>query len=57
MTTINCASNCKHQHDGRCTLENAISETISNVTDCVYFEERTDKNKHGYNCKPPNELL
>lgn len=57
MTTINCASNCKYQHDGRCTLENAISETLSAATDCVYFEEKTEKNKHGYKCKPPCELL
>lgn len=57
MTTINCASNCKHQHDGMCTLENAISEIFSTVTDCVYFEEKAEKNTHGYKCKPTRELL
>ncbi len=43
MTTINCSLKCKHQHDGRCMLENAVSETLSAETDCTYFEERLDK--------------
>ena len=40
MTTINCSSNCRHQLDGKCTLENAISNTLSMDTGCVFFEEK-----------------
>ena len=36
MTTINCSLNCKHQKDGRCTLEDAASDTLSVDTDCVF---------------------
>jgi hypothetical protein len=43
MTTINCSLNCKHQKDGRCTLEDAASDTLSVDTDCVFFEEKPDK--------------
>lgn len=57
MTTINCSSNCKHQHDGKCTLENAFSNALSVETDCVFFEEKLHKNKHGLNCKSSYELL
>lgn len=45
MTTINCSSNCKHQHDGKCALENAFSNAISVSTDCAFFEEKPYK-KH-----------
>lgn len=55
MTNINCSSNCKHQADGKCTLENAISEALSLETDCVYFEEKPDKGSHASNCKSRNE--
>lgn len=52
MTTINCSSNCKHQQDGKCMLENAISETLSAETDCVYFEEKqSSRSKTGLNGK------
>ena len=36
MTTINCSLNCKHQKDGRCTLEDAAS-MLSVDTDCVFL--------------------
>ncbi len=57
MTTINCSSKCIHQQDGVCTLENALSNSLSIETDCALFEEIPSKNKHGYNCKSQNELL
>lgn len=56
MTTINCSSNCKHQQDGKCTLENSFAETLSVDTDCVFFEERPEKGKIGVNCKTPYEF-
>jgi hypothetical protein len=40
MTTINCSSNCRHQLDGICTLENAVSNSLSANADCVFFEEK-----------------
>jgi len=43
MTTINCSLNCKHQKDGRCMLEDASCDTLSTDTDCVFFEEKTDR--------------
>ncbi|HOQ08159.1 MAG TPA: hydroxymyristoyl-ACP dehydratase [Clostridiales bacterium] len=43
MTTINCSLNCRHQKDGRCTLEDAACDTLSTDTDCVFFEEKTDR--------------
>ena len=43
MTTINCSSNCRHQLDGKCTLENAISNTLSMDTGCVFFEEKNTR--------------
>ena len=45
MTTINCSSDCKHQLDGKCTLENAISNASSAKTDCVFFEEKTARSE------------
>jgi hypothetical protein len=45
MTTINCSLNCKHQHDGKCMLDDAVSDTLSVDTDCVFFEERPGKVK------------
>jgi hypothetical protein len=56
MTTINCSSNCIHQQDGKCTLENASTGTLAVDADCVFFEERPDKAKIGVNCKTPGEL-
>ncbi len=56
MTTINCSSNCIHQQDGKCTLENAFAGTLAVDTDCVFFNERPDKGKNGDNCKAPDEL-
>jgi hypothetical protein len=51
MTTINCSSNCKHQQDGKCTLENAFSNALSTHTDCAFFEEKPAKKDSGFNCK------
>lgn len=57
MTTINCSSNCKHQHDGKCMLENAFSKALSIETDCALFVEKMQKSRHGFNCKSPYEFL
>lgn len=55
MTTINCSSNCKHQHDGKCMLENAISQTLSLETDCAFFEKRPLKYDSGCNYNLQND--
>lgn len=55
MTTINCSLKCKHQCDGKCTLEDAISQIMSAETDCVFFEERTNTGKSCFNCNDVNE--
>jgi len=47
MTTINCSSNCIHQHDGKCTLENAFSKVLSVETDCIFFEKKPQKMNMG----------
>lgn len=47
MTTINCSSNCTHQLDGICTLENAVSDRLSAQTDCAFFEEKKPVFKEG----------
>ncbi len=51
MTTINCSLNCKHQHDGKCMLEDAVSGTLSVDTDCVFFEEKPNKSKTDSNLR------
>lgn len=43
MTTINCSSNCIHQSDGKCTLDNTQTNNLSAVSDCVYYEEKPSK--------------
>ncbi len=43
MTTINCSSNCIHQQDGKCMLDNPSQNSLSAKTDCVFFEERVSK--------------
>lgn len=55
MTTINCSSKCKHQQDGVCTLENASSHSLSNATDCAFFEEIPHKGENGFNSKSQSE--
>ncbi len=55
MTMINCSSNCVHQQDGKCMLEEAISESVSTDSDCVFFRENTDRSKPALICKPPGE--
>jgi len=52
MTTINCSLNCRHQHDGKCMLENAISDIMSTDTDCIFFEEKADRNRPALNPGP-----
>ncbi len=55
MTTINCSSDCKHQIDGKCMLEDAISDSLSAETDCVCYEENLDKGKPAVICKVSDE--
>lgn len=55
MTTIKCSSKCKHQMDGKCMQEDAISKALSVETDCVYFEEKLDKGKPAVICKAADE--
>ncbi len=55
MTTINCSSDCKHQIDGKCMLEDAIFNSLSIETDCVYFEENLGKGSTGVICKAIDE--
>lgn len=55
MTTINCSSKCKHQQDGKCMLQNAVSETLSTETDCTYFEKRPYKGSSALNFKKQSE--
>ncbi|MEN6313421.1 MAG: hypothetical protein ABFD25_04140 [Clostridiaceae bacterium] len=57
MTTINCSSDCKHQHDGKCTYENACFKVLSVETDCIFYEKKLQKSSPGFICKPSNELL
>jgi len=40
MTTINCSSNCKHQLDGRCYLDNTATNIVSSNDVCIYLEEK-----------------
>lgn len=40
MTTINCSSNCIHQKDGLCTLENAATNSSFTSIHCIYYEEK-----------------
>ncbi|RCX20979.1 hypothetical protein DFR58_101183 [Anaerobacterium chartisolvens] len=46
MTTINCSSNCIHQVDGKCTMENTATNLVSISSDCVYFQPRKAKKTH-----------
>ncbi len=55
MTTINCSSKCKHQIDGKCMQEDAISNVLLVKTDCVYFEGKLDKGKSAEICKAADE--
>lgn len=55
MTTINCSSKCKHQMDGKCMQEDAISNVLLVETDCVYFEGKQDKGKSAEFCKAADE--
>ncbi len=55
MTMINCSSNCIHQQDGKCMLEEAISESASMDADCVFYKERSDRAKPALICKKQYE--
>ncbi len=55
MTMINCSSNCIHQQDGKCMLEEAISESVSLDGDCVFYKDRSDRTKPALICKQPDE--
>ncbi|NLK88410.1 MAG: hypothetical protein GX279_13140 [Clostridiaceae bacterium] len=55
MTMINCSSNCIHQKDGKCMLEEAISESVSTQADCVFFKEAADRTGSATICNQPCE--
>ena len=45
MTNINCALECEHQKDGKCTLDNA--DVVGTVDDsCAYFSPSNEKEKN-----------
>ncbi|MDP4092223.1 MAG: hypothetical protein Q8920_02585 [Bacillota bacterium] len=52
MTMINCSSDCIHQKEGVCTLENTAANVVSALSDCIFFQGRNqdsvtnDENKH-----------
>lgn len=52
MTTINCSSNCIHQHEGKCTLNSVTKSPTSFSSDCIFYEER----KSGYFALDKNTL-
>lgn len=45
MTTINCSSNCIHQKDGKCSLDNVAMNSTLITTDCIFYEEDVKKKK------------
>ena len=45
MTTINCSSNCIHQKDGKCFLDNVTMNSALITTDCIFYEEDPKKEK------------
>jgi len=45
MTTINCSSNCIHQKDGKCSLDNVTMNSALITTDCIFYEEDRKKKK------------
>ncbi len=46
MTNINCASDCVHQVNGKCNLEQIMVNTLSLRDQCAYFEQREHPNKN-----------
>lgn len=46
MTNINCASNCIHQVNGKCNLEQIMVNTLSLREQCAYFEEKERQGKN-----------
>ena len=45
MTMINCSLNCIYQQDGKCNLENAITNIKTPVSDCMFFQEKSLKHQ------------
>ncbi len=45
MTNINCVSDCIHQVNGKCNLEQIMVNTLSQKEQCVYFEEKEGQPK------------
>ena len=49
MSLIQCASNCAHQRDGYCTLEQAAHMTgdaaAGETEHCLYYQAKTDEKK------------
>ncbi|TYQ17029.1 UNVERIFIED_CONTAM: hypothetical protein Cloal_3630 [Acetivibrio alkalicellulosi] len=50
MTMINCSSNCIHQNDGKCTLDNVTKNTTLVSDNCVFFEEKKCSKKPKTHC-------
>lgn len=46
MTNINCVSHCIHQVNGKCNLEQIMTNTLSNREHCVYFEKKEPQRKN-----------
>ena len=44
MTNINCALECEHQKDGKCTLDDADAVKTINES-CAYFSPLNQKEK------------
>lgn len=45
MTTINCSSNCIHQKDGKCSLDNVAMNSTLSTKDCIFYEEDVKEKK------------
>ncbi len=43
MTNINCASDCKHQTNGKCSLDNITTASVSFQNECAYYEKQEKK--------------
>lgn len=40
MTNINCTSDCIHQVNGKCNLEQIMVNTVTLQNQCAYFEQK-----------------
>ncbi len=47
MTNINCSSDCKHQKDGKCTLnytpQNITIDIEAGNSDCVFYQNKASQ--------------